>query len=74
MAASQWPAYSMLSSEDSECMVDRSAHAPDESASRLSDMLLQHRVITRLPFGADVTHPHSEPKRLKRHTAVGHCS
>ncbi len=74
MAASQWPNHSMLSDEHGICRVDTPAHTTQNSTSRLSDMLLQHRAVSRLSFNPDIAIAYQEAERVEQPVRTVHCS
>lgn len=74
MAASQWLGHSMLSDEDGICRMDTPAHTARNSTSRLSDMLLQHRAVSRLSFNPDIATAYQKAYRAEQPDRTVLCS
>lgn len=66
-------AHALLPAEDNDCQAMRPSRSEPHSTSRLSDMLLHHRTVSRLPFNPDLPTP-SRSYPLEPAIHSGHCS
>ena len=72
-ATSEWLAHVMVAGNGYDCLVDPSPRATPDPTSRLSDMLLQHRAVSRLPFNPDIATQRSEPETVDQPNHTGQC-